>query len=929
MKTYGTLKFTSARNDEPGKWRIECEPHVMIRLKRIFLRIAKQRLTVATVHDAPDICRDLQWFMERYPLSMSESDRGRLECGADIYVQRAEQVEKILGEGYEPPAFDLELPLRDYQARATQLYLVRKALLCGDEVGLGKQQPIDSLVMTPQGYRPIGHLKVGDLVTGSDGHGHLVTGVFPQGRKQIYRVTFSDHSNIEAGPEHLWTVIYWRGGRERARIVVTTEELRTRPVIERQCEDGVAVRFDLSKTSVKLPMLSAPVEFSEQQELPIDPYMLGALIANGCLCQSVATLTVGTHDKEQILRLINDRCSHSPARSYGSTTHINIPGLLPAIRRLKLDVKSGAKFIPCRYLKATPQERIDLLHGLMDGDGSITETRNRVAYHTISPGLALDVRHLVEGLGGIASVRRYDRSHEDKPTDYQVRIRLPEWVKPFTLPRKADRYRPSFHGHPVRSILSVEPTRITEAVCISVDSPDRLYATGHCILTHNTAVGIGSFCDKRTLPAVVVTLTALPRQWQRQIAKFMPGLHTHIVKKSKAYDLPEWMGHPPDVVIMNYAKLGLGDWAQALSKYAKSVIFDECQELRRQDSDKWRACNHLAKACDFRCGLSATPVYNYGGELWNILEVLAPNFLGTRSEFEREWCNGYTVSSKAIVRDPKALGSYLRDQGVMLRRTRKEVGRELPPVTKVVHEVEADPRVLQEVKGSAIELAQIILRQTDATKERRYTAAGQFDMIMRQATGIAKAPYVAEFCRLLLESEENLLIYAWHREVYTVLMDGLRDFNPVMYTGSESPKEKEKSFAEFTEKRSRAMLMSLRSGAGLDGLQHSCRTVVYSELDWSPGVHEQATGRIARDGQTDPVMAYYLIADNEDSSDPFVMQTLGLKIDQVDGIRDPDSSAVTQPLVGSEKHIHDLAEAYMARMGKRAKAKTEKAGTLL
>lgn len=102
--------------------------------------------------------------------------------------------------------------------------------------------------------------------------------------------------------------------------------------------------------------------------------------------------------------------------------------------------------------------------------------------------------------------------------------------------------------------------------------------------------------------------------------------------------------------------------------------------------------------------------------------------------------------------------------------------------------------------------------------------------------------------------------------------------------------------------------MSLRSGAGLDGLQSVSRTVVFGELDWAYGVHEQAEGRVHRDGQKDPVMAYYLTASA--GSDPVVMDALGIKRGQLEGIRDPNA-ALVQKLQTDPDRIKRLAEAYL------------------
>src|SRR5690606_29473386 len=136
----------------------------------------------------------------------------------------------------------------------------------------------------------------------------------------------------------------------------------------------------------------------------------------------------------------------------------------------------------------------------------------------------------------------------------------------------------------------------------------------------------------------------------------------------------------------------------------------------------------------------------------------------------------------------------------------------------------------------------------------------ELSVLLRQATGIAKAPYVAEFVRLLVQSGESVVVFAWHRAVYDVLLSRLASLHPVMYTGSESPAQKQNALDRFRKGDSQVFLMSLRAGAGLNGLQERCSVAVFAELDWSPGVHEQCIGRLARDGQSSPVLAYFLVA---------------------------------------------------------------------
>ncbi|MBZ4373283.1 DEAD/DEAH box helicase [Corallococcus sp. AS-1-6] len=425
-----------------------------------------------------------------------------------------------------------------------------------------------------------------------------------------------------------------------------------------------------------------------------------------------------------------------------------------------------------------------------------------------------------------------------------------------------------------------------------------------------TASALTGFTDTRTLPAVVVTLTHLPRQWQRELARFLPRLRVHVAKRATPEDVTRGRGGRklpwPDVLILNYHKLS--GWADTLaSAGVRSIVFDECQELRRgPESDKYRAAHYLAERTPFVIGLSATPIYNYGGEMFHVLDALKPGVLGTREEFSREWCTG--VDDKLNFKDPRSFGTYLRDAGLMLRRTRQDVGRELPSLSRDVHTVESDTRVLDEVQDKAAELARIILAQGGVKPEERLHASGELSWRLRQATGIAKAPFVAEFVRMLVENGERVLLYGWHHEVYSIWRERLAEYSPAIFTGQESPAQKEEQAKRFKDGQTPILIMSLRAGAGLDGLQHCCRTVVFGELDWSPGVHEQACGRVHRDGQPDPVMAYFLVSDS--GSDPVVADVLGIKRNQMEGIRDPQASLMER-LETDEGRVRKLAEAFL------------------
>jgi superfamily II DNA or RNA helicase len=453
---------------------------------------------------------------------------------------------------------------------------------------------------------------------------------------------------------------------------------------------------------------------------------------------------------------------------------------------------------------------------------------------------------------------------------------------------------------------------------------DLAIATGRLLLTD--AVGLGKSMSGAlvlraadALPALVVTLTHLPDQWCGEIAKTLPWLRAHIATKATAYDPTTRRGvdQPPDVLVLNYAKLA--GWADHLAGVVRTVIFDEAQELRRDGTAKYAAAARVADGARYRIGLTASPVYNYGGEIHNVLSVLAPDALGTPEEFIREWCDGaVTANGKISVADPAALGAYLRDQGLMLGRTRKEVGRELPGVITIPQVINADPAALDELSGDAVEMARLILDQT-TPNTRRWRAAGDLDWRLRQATGIAKAPYVAEFVRLLLESERQVVLFGWHRAVHDLWAERLAGFHPVFYTGEETPIQKRRSEEAFLSGRSRVLVMSLRAGAGLDGLQGVAHVAVFGELDWSPEVHRQCVGRLARDGQEEPVLAYFLVT--EDGSDPVIAEVLNLKRMQSEPMLNP-AGRLFEQLPSNHDRVRMLAAEVLRRHDPEAYGRT-------
>jgi hypothetical protein len=367
-------------------------------------------------------------------------------------------------------------------------------------------QPLDSNVLTPHGWRPMGDLQVGDWVIGASGAPVRVTGVYPLGEKQVFRVRFNDGSSTECCDDHLWTVTEaWRRHSRKEHAPVTKplrilrQSLRTK-------------RKDQTEWNYQIP-ITKPVSF-DSNPLPVHPYVLGCLLGDGCFRHSSPTFT--TSD-EEMAKTIDDllpegtkmvKCGEIQyrissgkrgGRDKNGCRHIN--PVTNCIRDLQLWMTtSHTKFIPDCYKFSTVEDRLELLRGLLDTDGWI-HVRGKVApsakvcYCSVSPRMVADVRFIVQSLGGVASMsvkqingKKQKRTGIIDPKDvcYELRIAMPAGMNPFRLSRKAGKYVERSKYMPRRSMVAVEPSRIAEVQCISVDAEDGLYLTDDCIVTHNT-----------------------------------------------------------------------------------------------------------------------------------------------------------------------------------------------------------------------------------------------------------------------------------------------------------------------------------------------------------------------------------------------------------------------------------------------------------
>lgn len=368
--------------------------------------------------------------------------------------------------------------------------------LVGD-TNSGKAQPLDAKVLTPMGWALMGSLRPGDDIIDPDGGTAKVLAVYPQGEKQVFRVTMSDGTSTRCCAEHLWLV---RNGNDTSR---GTTRIRT---VGQMCES-----LDRGE-NLYLPSVE-PVEYNDPVDpLPIDPYLLGVLLGNGHF--GARTVMLSTSEAEIVSKVAEKlpdgmtmTQSQTQSHDYGlvyKKGHKN--PLLDMIRSLGLaDVRAATKFIPRQYLTASVDDRIALLRGLMDTDGTVSVI-GAYEYTTASPKLARDIVELIGSLGGIApmSVKQepvysYKGVRKVGQPSYRIRLRTHRFC-PFSLSRKAARYRHKMKGGHKR-VVGIEMIGTEECQCIAVSSKRRLYVTDGFIVTHNTWLSLACMAEAAICPA--------------------------------------------------------------------------------------------------------------------------------------------------------------------------------------------------------------------------------------------------------------------------------------------------------------------------------------------------------------------------------------------------------------------------------------------
>ena len=362
-----------------------------------------------------------------------------------------------------------------------------------EEQERGKAQPLDSLIFTKNGYKRMGDIQKGDIIIDGLGKETVVEDIFPQGKKPIYKITFSDRTSVKCSDEHLWKVTEY--GHKIKEKVLTLNEII----------DNMK-RNKNKKYRIPIPV----IDVWEDNNLSLDPYLLGFLLGDGDLGSS-KSIKVSIYEediKQKLEAILNkigyklNKIGNNSQKDYNiveisyvnSNQYTEKTGFKQYIDNLNINKKSIEKHIPRQYLYASVNIRIKLLQGLFDSDGWVCnngKARSILIYNTSSPRLSEDFAFLVRSLGGTDTVIRKKAGYKvdgifKRCNDtYQHTIKFSTDILPFSSKKHIEKYKEP-QNKAIRRIDKIEYLGEEECQCIKVASEDHTYITDNLTVTHNT-----------------------------------------------------------------------------------------------------------------------------------------------------------------------------------------------------------------------------------------------------------------------------------------------------------------------------------------------------------------------------------------------------------------------------------------------------------
>jgi hypothetical protein len=780
-------------------------------------------------------------------------------------------------------------PPLEHQKEAIQKLVENKKFILADDMGLGKAEFVENKVFTPYGRKRIGDLKIGDEVIGSDGKKCLVRGVYPQGVKELYRVTFNDNVSVLVCKEHLFSVKSRGFGdnsknkRNKESIVLSVEQLLNNKLfLEINGSKNNSNRNYKFKTYYKekggnnkwqIPIVK-PIEFISN-ELPLNPYLLGLILGDGGITQKGVSFTTEDVEIVNYIKPIlpeNSQITENKNSKYGyrltkKTGHTN-----PIIQILKelnlMGCGSHNKFIPTKYKYSSINDRLEILKGLMDTDGtcSIGKKGNfeGTEFSTVSERLCDDVIEIVHSLGGIARKKSrttnytYKGEKKEGKKSYRVNIKLPSGMNPFKLKRKYDLYNTPEKYKVGRYIKDIKFEGNGEAICISVDSPDKLYVTEHAIVTHNTTSTIIAALETGAKKVLIICPATLKINWKREIENYSDK--TIYIAEGKNFSTEHDFVIANYDIIKNFHDPKKKEDSVILNSNFDLVVVDEAHYIKNATAQRTKLINDIVKNIDRLWLLSGTPMTSRPMDYFNLLSLVDSPVSKNWMAYAIRYCSGYQFNAggRKIWNVTGASNlEELRDRtsGTILRRLKENV-LDLPDKIITPVYLKLKSKQYEEVMGEYYDWY-------DKNPEESKSLTVQFTKLtkVRQIIADEKIKETIELAENILEQDKKVIIFCNFTDSLNKITEHFGKA-AVKLDGSMSQHERQYSVDQFQENPKVKVFVGNIRAAGTGITLTAGEAAIFNDLSFLPSDHAQAEDRSYRYGQKNNVLVYYPIYQN-------------------------------------------------------------------
>lgn len=772
-----------------------------------------------------------------------------------------------------------------HQEDGIKFLINNKKCILADDMGLGKCQSVDSEVFTPYGKKRIGDVIPGDYVIGSDGKPTIVEAVYPQGVKDLYRITFNDGYSILVSKDHLWTVSSNNSGENSKNIENKYHTLSVEQMLDEDlvlikngigCNEKKPYKFNTfyktknGQNKWQIPIVK-PIEFTVDKTLPINPYLLGICLGDGHIKDVSVKVDVHKDDFDELF-------SNQPIKENKPQKNLRCGSIFlsESLKELKINqTRSYNKFIPDIYKYSSIDDRLSLLQGLMDTDGHCMKSKKGnftgTEFSTSSEKLADDVAEIVHSLGGI--VRKKSRiptyTYKGKKLkgrlNYRLNIKLPKGMNPFRLKRKSEEYKTPEKYKIGRYITNIELEKQGEAVCIQVDAEDHLYVTDHGIVTHNTYQSIVAALESNSERVLIICPSSLKINWKREVENFCDDVS--IINGTY------W--NPSRFTIINYDILKnfhtikekgkeYEDWElrrELLEFNPDLIILDEAHYIKNHKSIRGKIIKDISKTFNNSRVwlLTGTPIANRPMDYYNLLSIIDSPVSNNWVHYAKTYCAGKRFKKGGKFVWVTTGASNLDELSTKTRKTilrrKKEDVLDLPE--KLITPVYLE---LQNVGGYNNVWNEYLNKRKLEGKKGNPAKDLVETTLLRTFIAMETVPYTIEKTEEALELNKKVIIFCNFNDE----MDSfVRHFGnkAVCVRGGMTDKQKQHSVDRFQEDDSCMVFIGQIKAAGVGLTLTKAEIVIMNSLDWVPGNHEQAEDRAYRIGQKETVNIYYMLID--------------------------------------------------------------------